>query len=391
MTRMRVGYNLVWMGERAGGVGRYAVELLGALAARDDVTVDAFVSRDAPQELLGAPWAEAVRWTTLPVRLAGPPVHLAAQFGAVPALSLGRRLDVLHSPANVGPVRVPGLPCVVTIHDLIAVHMGDAWEAGRAAEGLRRLTLMCARHADRVVTDAESGRDDLVATAGADPARVDVVGAGVRAAPAPPTAEAIAATRARLGLGDGPVVLCVAQKRPYKNQEALVRAIAALRDELAPQLVLPGAATPYEEELRALAAELGVADRVHFPTWVSDEELEALYRLARCFVLPSRMEGFGLPVLEAMARDLPVACSDRWSLPEVAGDAALLFDPDDQDAITRDVRRLLTDDALVARLVAAGRERCETFTWAATAERALASYERARAHRRRGGRAAARG
>ena len=117
-------------------------------------------------------------------------------------------------------------------------------------------------------------------------------------------------------------------------------AVAELRDRDV-CVVLPGAPTAHEAELRELADRLGVRERVRFPAWVSDGELEGLYGLAHCFVLPSFMEGFGLPVLEAMQRDVPVACSGRWALPEVAGDAALLFDPGDQDAVTGAVRRLL--------------------------------------------------
>jgi glycosyltransferase involved in cell wall biosynthesis len=176
-------------------------------------------------------------------------------------------------------------------------------------------------------------------------------------------------------------VLCVAQKRPYKNLGVLIRALPELPVESV--LVVPGAPTPYEAELRALATELGVENRVRFPAWVSETELEALYRLASCFVLPSLIEGFGLPVVEAMARDVPVACSDRPALPEVAGDAAVYFDPEDQAEVTAAIRRLLEDFALRETLVARGRERARLFTWERTAEATLASYRRAVAERRR--------
>ena len=148
--------------------------------------------------------------------------------------------------------------------------------------------------------------------------------------------------RARLGIGDGPLVLCVAQKRAHKNLHSLVRALALLEREDV-QLVLPGRPTAYEAELRRLAGALGVGDRVHLPDWVGEEDLEGLYRAASCFVLPSLMEGFGLPILEAMARGVPVACSDRSALSEVAGDAAPLFDPEDPQAIAASIGRILDD------------------------------------------------
>jgi glycosyltransferase involved in cell wall biosynthesis len=141
--------------------------------------------------------------------------------------------------------------------------------------------------------------------------------------------------------------------------------------------VLPGRPTEHEAELRTLAERMGVADRVRFLGWVSGEELESLYASATCFVLPSLIEGFGLPVLEAMARGIPVACSDRPALPEVVGDAAVLFDPTNQRAVTDAVRRLVTDAELRQTLSARGLERARQFTWRRTAEETLASYRRA--------------
>ena len=144
-----------------------------------------------------------------------------------------------------------------------------------------------------------------------------------------------------------------------------------------PVVVVPGYSTWHEAELRAHAVALGIEGDVRFPGWVSAEELEGLYGVARCFVLPSLYEGFGLPVLEAMSRGVPVACSDRSSLPEVAGDAALLFDPSSPRAIAGALERLLGDDGLVASLREAGRAQAARFSWEATARGVLASYSRA--------------
>jgi glycosyltransferase involved in cell wall biosynthesis len=120
---------------------------------------------------------------------------------------------------------------------------------------------------------------------------------------------------------------------------------------------------------------------VRFLDWVSGSELEGLYALADVFVFPSLYEGFGLPVLEAMRRGLPVACSDRSSLPEVAGDAALLFDPEDPRAITAAIERVLGDPAEAQRLRDAGHAQAGRFSWAATARATAASYERAMGRR----------
>ena len=148
-----------------------------------------------------------------------------------------------------------------------------------------------------------------------------------------------------------------------------------------PSLVVPGYPTPHETELRQLAESLGIHGLVRFPQWLPLADLEGLYALADAVVFPSLYEGFGLPVLEAMARGVPVACSNRSSLPEVAGDAALLFDPEDVQAIRLAIERLLRDRELASRLRDAGPARAATFTWRRTAELTAACYERALAGR----------
>ena len=375
MTSLRVGLNLIPIAADGGGIARYAVELSAALAKREDVELHVFISRDAPPELSSARLTGAARVTRLPVRVSGPPAHLAAQFGAVPALALARRLDVLHSPANAGPVRIPGLPSAITLHDTIWLHAPDEWGTPAAVRTMHRLSIPTVRRANRVLAVSEAAARDIHELLGVPRDRIDVVHHGVRADPAAP-ATPEPELRRRLGLGEDPVLLCVAQTRRYKNQEALVRALSRSASSDA-RLVLPGAPTPYEARLRELAHGCGVADRVHTPAWLSEPDLEGLYRLARAFVLPSRLEGFGMPVLEAMARGVPVACSNRSALPEVAGDAALLFDPDDDEAVASAVERLLTDSELRSDLAARGRARAAQFSWDAAAARTLDAYRRA--------------
>jgi glycosyltransferase involved in cell wall biosynthesis len=206
--------------------------------------------------------------------------------------------------------------------------------------------------------------------------KIDVVplGLGQAAAPRPtPAAE----LRSRLALGTRPVLLSLSAKRPHKNLRGLLDGLARLPAERRPVLILPGYPTPHEAELRAHAGALGIADDVRFLGWTSGADVEGLFAVSSAFVFPSFYEGFGLPVLEAMARGVPVACSDRASLPEVAGDAALLFDPADPGAIAAVLERLLGDPAEADRLRAAGRARAARFTWQRTAELTLASYERA--------------
>ncbi|MHB1810001.1 MAG: glycosyltransferase family 4 protein [Solirubrobacteraceae bacterium] len=372
---LRVGLNLVFIGAHSGGVGRYGMELPGALlAAAPETEIHLFVSRDAPRELRQQPWAQAVRWTTLPVGLQGPPLHLAAQLLALPAICAARRLDVLHSPASVGPARAPRIATVITLLDLIWLHRSEEWEpdAKRASSTMGALVSHCVRHADRLLAISETVADDYVRTLGVRRERIDVTPLGVREAPVATPERQL---RARLQLGAARVVCCVAQKRPYKNLHRLVHALPELPEDVV--LLLPGSPTPYEAQLRALAEQLGVAARVRFPDWLSDADLAGLYALSAAFVLPSLIEGFGLTVLEAMVAGTPVACSNRPALPETVGEAALLFDPERQDEVTGAVRRLLEDRALARELVERGRRRARELTWAHTGAATIAAYRRA--------------
>ena len=371
---MRVGMNLLFLDAGAGGVGRYATDLTGALAERSDVELELFLNDAGHSVLADEPWIENARVTRVRAPRERRIVYLGATFGAVPALASARRLDVLHSPANVGPVFAPGVKCVITAHDLIWMRAGDEWGTPEEIEAMRRSTKLTVPRAARVITGSAAAADDLVSFMGVRRDRLDVVHHGVR----PPMGikpSGEAELRKRFALGEGPVVLCVAQKRPYKGQDKLIRALPRLPSDV--RLVLPGGSTPFEGDLRALARELDVVDRVVMPDWVSEPDLEGLYRLSTCFALASEIEGFGMPVLEAMARGLPVACSERPSLPEVAGDGALLFDPADQSSVTSSLAEILGNHALRSDLAARGISRASRFTWERSAEETVASYRRA--------------
>jgi glycosyltransferase involved in cell wall biosynthesis len=261
----------------------------------------------------------------------------------------------------------------VTIHDLIYLRHPEA-HPGIRSLGMRALVPLAAHRAHRVIADSRSTRDDLVARLGLAPAKVDVVPLGlgsVRRGPAlaPP------ATRDRFRLGDRRVLLSLSAKRPHKNLGALIGALGLIAPERRPVLVLPGYPTWHEDELRARAAACGVTDDVRFLSWIPAAELEGLWGVSDAFVLPSLYEGFGLPILEAMARGVPVACADRSSLPEVAGGAALLFDPASEAAIAGAIERILGDAGLAAELRRAGAARAAEFTWERSARATLAVYD----------------
>jgi glycosyltransferase involved in cell wall biosynthesis len=263
---------------------------------------------------------------------------------------------------------------VVTINDLIYRIQPEA-HAGIRAKAMGILVPLAARRSDRVIVPSRSTRDDLTSLLRVPAAKIDVVPDGVRL-PAPGRPPDVTGLRNRLGVGTRPVVLSVSAKRPHKNLMRLLEALALIPADRRPILVLPGYATEWEAELRRRAHELGLDADTRFLGWVGDDELEELYAAASCFVFPSLYEGFGLPVLEAMARGVPVACSDRGSLPEVAGSAARLFDPEQPAAITEAIETLLLDRAEADRLAAAGRTRAAEFTWQETARLTAEVYRR---------------
>jgi glycosyltransferase involved in cell wall biosynthesis len=375
---LRIGLNLLYLVEGAGGAGRYAEELIPALLeAEPDTALTAFVTTRMQAGLLQEPWAAEVEWVRYDIE-PGSRRALLAQMIELPVASARRRHDVLHSPANFGILRTLRAANVVTLLDLIWLHPETSpHEPGERARGKLVFT-RCARAADRILTISEATKRDLIETIGLPPDRIDVTPLGARADGVRPTPEA--ELRTRLGLGRGRFLLSVAQKQPHKNLSSLIRALAELDDDV--ELVLAGASAPHEAELRALADRLELADRVHFLVWVTNADLAGLYEAAAAFVLPSFLEGFGLPVLEAMQHGTPVACSNRSALLEVAGDAALLFDPSDQQAINAAIRQLLDDERLRAELTKRGAARVRLYTWSRTASATLAGYRAAIARRR---------
>jgi glycosyltransferase involved in cell wall biosynthesis len=375
---MHVGLNLVYLvpGE-TGGMEVVARKLIPELAEIPGLRLTAFVNREAEQAR-GGPWGELIPSVTVPVHARNRFAWVWGEQRHLPRLAAAARCDVVHSLASTAPVRGP-FRRVTTIHDLNYKLVPES-HFGLLGLGMRVLVPVAARRSQRVIVDAASTRADLIRHLGVAADKIDVAPLGVVVeadSPATPAAE----LRAKLELDERPLVLSLSAKRPHKNLPRLLRALAAMEAAERPSLVVPGYPTPHESELRRLSESLGIRDLVHLPHWLPAADLEGLYALADAVVFPSLYEGFGLPVLEAMARGVPVACSNRSSLPEVAGDAALLFDPEDVQAIRVAIERLLRDHELASRLREAGPARAARFTWRRTAELTAASYERALAGR----------
>jgi glycosyltransferase involved in cell wall biosynthesis len=370
-----IGINLVYLvPDETGGMEIFARELIPALLdAAPGLRFTAFVNREAAAAG-GGPWGELLPAVTVPVNARRREQWVFGEQALLPRLGHRAGVQLMHSLASTAPAR-GSFRRVVTVHDLIYARVPEA-HTGLRGRGMKVVVPLGLRRAQRILAVSQSTREDLVELLGIASERIDVVPQGVgEVRRAQPLAEA--QTRARFELGERRVLLSLSAKRPHKNLLALIGALARIPAERRPLLVLPGYATWHEAELRALAESLGVAGDVRFEGWVSAAELEGLWELADAFVYPSLYEGFGLPVLEAMARGVPVACANTSSLPEVAGDAALLFDPGSEEEIAATIECLLDDPALVERLRAKGLDRVRRFTWQRTARLTLESYARA--------------
>jgi glycosyltransferase involved in cell wall biosynthesis len=373
LGRMHIGLNLVYLvpGE-TGGMETYARELIPALVElRPDVTFTAFINREA--DVLGqGPWLDSTETVVVPVRASKRSEWVRGEQLLLPRLAARAGVQVLHSLGSTSPAR-GAFRRVATIHDLIFRVYPEAHGTLRA-RAMGVLVPLSVRRSHRVIVPSKSTASDIGEYLNIPPQKIDVVPLGVGASAVDPTRENV--LRAQLGLDRRAVVLTTSAKRPHKNLARLLDAWARLPAGTRPTLVMTGYATPYESELRQRASRLGLDSDTRFLSWVSSADLEGLFALASCFVFPSLYEGFGLPVLEAMARGVPVACSDRGSLAEVAGTAALLFDPEDPRMIADAVERVVASEPLQAELRAAGAEQARRFTWKATAEGTLRSYER---------------
>ncbi len=372
---MHVGLNLVFLvpGE-TGGMEVYARELIPELvAAAPNARFTAFINREAAAAG-NTPWSEVIKAVTVPVNARNRAQWVRGEQQLLPRLAARAGVDIVHSLASTAPAW-GHFRRVVTIHDLNYRIVPEA-HLGLLGLGMRMLVPLAARRSHRIIVDAASTRTDLQRLLKVPSEKVEVVPLGVgtnrRADPLPEPE-----LRSMLDAGCRPIALSVSAKRPHKNLARLIGALTLIPVERRPLLVIPGYATPHERELRRRASELGVSDDVRFLGWIDAAELEGLYAAAACFVFPSLYEGFGLPVLEAMARGVPVACSGRGALDEVAGDAVLRFDPESESAIAAAIERLLSDRAEAERLRVLGRARAEAFTWRATALGTLAAYERA--------------
>ncbi|MEN9937081.1 MAG: hypothetical protein RLZZ387_3660 [Chloroflexota bacterium] len=347
------------------GTEHYTYELLAAIARRDRATRYTLYCNRTPEDL--PPLGTNFALRPIPLPRLWTHARLSAEL-------LRRPPDVLFVPAHVIPLGAPlarHTRAVVTVHDLGYLRFPQAHTRAQRLY-LRLSTVWSARVAARVIAPSAATKEDLVRLAGVSAAKIAVVHHGVGR-----QGEGEIGGRRRvweLVGGETPYFLYVGTIQPRKNLARLIEAFAqlsTLHPEVGARLVLVGKRGWLAEGIERRAAELGVADRVRFTGYVPDEELPALFAEALAFVFPSLYEGFGMPVLEAMAAGAPVLTSTTSSLPEVAGDAALLVDPEETGAIAAGLARLATEPALRAELRRRGYDRAAQFSWDRCAEETL--------------------
>jgi glycosyltransferase involved in cell wall biosynthesis len=371
---MHVGLNLVFLvPNETGGMEIYARHLIESLGrVRPDIRLTGLINKNAASK--PGPWNE-IETVTVPVDSRNRFAWVLADQLLVPPLAMRAKVDLLHSPANLAPGWGGRYKRMVTVHDLIHKTFPEAHQ-GLKSKAVGVIMPLGIRRSHRLIADSESTKADLQRLEHEPAGKIDVVPLGLDS-PHPEKALPAQQIRDTYDLGDRKVALSLSAKRPHKNLVRLIDALATIPEAERPVLVIPGYRTWHEQELQDHARQRGIENDVRILGWVDEPEIEAFYAAASCFVFPSLYEGFGLPVLEAMQRGVPVACSNRSSLPEVAGDAALLFDPENTNEIAHAIRRLLAGGEEVERLKEAGRARAGAFTWDATARATAASYERA--------------
>jgi glycosyltransferase involved in cell wall biosynthesis len=358
---------------RRAGLGRYAENLARALAPLlpDDLAL--FYNREEGVEPL--PGLENLPSSS--VAFGYKPWRMAVWLGQLAHVGFNRLVPnakVFHATEHL-LLPLHGVDSILTVHDLIFRHMPEHHKRLNRWYLNLAMPLFC-RRATHIIAISEQTRRDLMSAYGIPAGKITVIYEAADPRFRVRSAEVIAASRARYRLPER-YLLFVGTIEPRKNLNRLLSAFERLHAEgLTDGLVIVGKRGWLYDDFFAALEHSPARAAVLFPGYVPDEDLPAVYTGAQILVMPSMYEGFGLPLLEAMACGAPVACSNRSSLPEIAGDAALLFDPTDPDGIGDALRRILRDADLQSRLKEAGLHQAGQFSWSRAAQETLAIYRR---------------
>jgi glycosyltransferase involved in cell wall biosynthesis len=373
---LKIGIDYTAALKQSGGIGRYTWGLITTLAQLDRHNRYTLLApTDAPRAGLQAfqdfpnfnhkiyPLSE--RWLT---------IAWHRLYLPVPVEWFGGPLDLFHSPNFILPPTRQA-KTLLTVHDLSFIRHPQGAVAS-LRQWLNQVVPRSLARADHIVADSESTKRDLIEIFHLKPAGITVVGAGVEDRFQPITDPAtLAAVRQRYHLPDS-FILGLGTLEPRKNFTGLIAAFTQSPVRETHHLVIAGGKGWLYADIFAAAQTSSVADRIHFIGFVADEDLPALYSLADIFAYPSHYEGFGIPIIEAMACGTAVVCANNSCLPEVAGDSALQVTATDTFALAEALAQMANNPELRAHAIQAGFRQAQKFTWRAAAERLLAVYQR---------------
>lgn len=376
---MRIGIDGRYIQDHFPGIGRYTYHLARNLAAiAPDDTFFLFVDPTAGNTRYDlSPFVEAPNVRLIPATVG---TFTFRQQTVLPALARQHRLDLYHNPYYLVPYAMP-CPVVATLHDMIPMLYPESVPGAALPTVFLMTVRLTVLRARRIIVVSQSTRRDLLRVVPSADGKVAAVHNAVDEGFAPQPEGRVAEVRRRYGL-DAPYLFYLGANKPHKNLVRLIEAWATLPDEVraGTELVLAGHEDERYRQVYETVTRLGMLS-VRLLGAVPDDDLAPLYSGAAGFVFPSLYEGFGLPVLEAMACGAPVACSHTSSLPEIVGNAAITFDPHNEADMAAAMRLLLEDEALRQDLAEAGRQRAALFTWRRAAEETLAVYRGAVAGR----------
>ncbi|MBF6568424.1 MAG: glycosyltransferase family 4 protein [Candidatus Binataceae bacterium] len=369
---MKIGINLFWLVPGYGGLETYVRGLLSGLDQADDRNqyllftnplnhgTFGHLSNRFSRRLCPLPVTSRVAW------------RVAEQL-LTPRYAAVEKIDLLHSPADMIPLRRT-CPVVVTIHDVNFYSLSDRLPV--SASRLFELWVQrSARRADAIITVSEFSSFAISSQLDVALSRISVIhnAPAVRKLPSPAHWPRLAQ---RLGI-EGDHLISFADGSPHKNLASLLKATVYLKSSWRGlQLVVIGQRARQARSVRALLDKLNLNSRVIFTGYLREDELNLVMANARLLVYPSLYEGFGLPVVEAMSMGVPVVCSNAAALPEIAGDAAMLFNPLSPVEIARAIERLITNEPLRREFVIAGRKQARRFSWERAAQQTIAVYDR---------------
>ncbi len=378
---MKIAINAFFLKSPASGSGQYLRHLLKALAEIDSRNEYVLLGPEPISQDSSMPLPYQVKTVPAFARRNENIEKLAWEQFTGPAAALKAGVDLFHVPYFAPPL-IPRTPTVVTIHDVIPFRL-PLYRAGARVEAYMRLAARSAHGATLVITVSHHAKQDMVDALKLPPERIRVIYAAAGDECRPITDPAVlAAARARYGLGER-YIFYLGGLDQRKNVPQLVRAFAQVYRQLGdPNLRLLISGNPDKQsgplflDPRPIATDLGIEGQIIY-RFIEEKDKPAIYSGASVFVFPSLYEGFGLPPLEAMSCGTPVICSNRTSLPEVVGDAAISLDPDDTPAMVEAMRSVLTNSTLAADLRARSLKQATQFSWHKAAQETVTAYEEA--------------